>query len=349
MSLNRVNKLLNASSKQYQKNNIYDAFTLLLECLNVLPHKSSFSEAEYPPNIILKRYKLECKANEILANIYYRNSTENIFEMSNASTPKEMKVLALKSWQIVINISKKFWFDRELQLRHLKIIPQFLSVSNELNKIDQKETIQKILEMIKISKQLYDNLSLEKANIFNSIIDLMVIYCPSNIALLETLSTDILFTCSRPIMTIKMMNDRDNLNKLQKLINNAQTKLLQLWMKQSVIATLKLCEIIAYTKLSNVIIKKDLQYFTRLKIQEIPDKELYNTLKYFNKKLSKNESDFVYGNLLIIRKLINSDQFVRAAKLIEKVTSYINKHKENYHVPVHIACLKNLFVVECNM
>ncbi len=81
--------------------------------------------------------------------------------------------------------------------------------------------------MSKIAKTLYDDLSVERAEIFHSVADLMVLYCPNNDQLLELLSTDILYNCSRPI------NPERASKRAQRLRVEARTKLLEIWERQN--------------------------------------------------------------------------------------------------------------------
>jgi len=339
MSLKRVEKALNSSTIAFKHGKPYIAFKHILECLNVLPHKSSMSEAEFPPNIILRRYKLEAFANEILANIYYQNSMCDVntaFEMKNASNSDQMQLFALKSWEVIIEICEKFPFESDLQICHLRIIPTYLSIAGKFHKISQQKTIEKILQMLQISKALYDDLSLERGQIFNSVIDLMVIYCPSNIKLLQTISTDILYNCSRPIST------ECHSQKAQKLIVNARTKLLGLWEKQNWRATLKLCDKIAISNVS-VVIRQSLDYLCHLIFDELPTKELFKNLHYFERKFEGEKSfaeEAIYCNFIIIGKLIRSKLFVRAAKIISRISNM----ELVDHMRIHLRCLEKMFI-----
>ena len=98
----------------------------------------------------------------------YQNSIDPTFEMRNASTSHQMLVLAIQSWTTVIQICEQFGSDSELQLCHLRVIPTYLLICGKLNKISQKATIAKVLQMLEISKLLYDSLSSERAQIFNA-------------------------------------------------------------------------------------------------------------------------------------------------------------------------------------
>ena len=343
MSLNRVEKALNSSTTAYENERPHLAFKHILECLNVLPHKSAMSEAEFPPSIILKRYKLEAFANEILANIYHQNSmkdnNDSAFQMKNATNSDQMQLFAIKSWDVIIDICEKFPLESDLQICHLRIIPTYLSIAGKFEKISQQQTISKILQMLKISKALYDDFSLERGQIFNSVIDLMVIYCPANIKLLQTISTDILYNCSRPI------SSQSGSGKAQKLIVNARTKLLGLWEKQSWTATLQLCEKIAISNVS-VMMRQSLEYLCQLRFDELPERELCKNLRFFEKKFEGERGDAdeaIYCNLVIIRKLIRSHMFVRAAKIIAR----ISQKQLSDGMRVHLRCLEKLFV-ECD-
>jgi len=299
--------------------------------MNTLPHKSQFSDAEFPPSVILQRYKVQAFANEILGNIYHQNSIHHIFEMCNAATSDELLSKAIACWKVCFEICDHYPLDRELELCHLRIIPNYLSICNQLNRITPQETITEIMSMSKIAKTLYDDLSVERAEIFHAVTDLMVMYCPNNDKLLELLSTDILYNCSRPI------NPDRKTERAQRLRIEARTKLLEIWEKQSWNATLKLCQRIAYRNLSPIMIK-DVEYLCHLKFHELPVKERSKNLRYFQRKLKGKE--IPYGNAIITAKLIKSNLFVLAAK---KLRDLSDMELED-HLPIHVRCLEKFFM-----
>lgn len=146
MSLNRVSKALDAATRAYDIGAFRKSFTHSLECMQVMPHQSSMSEAEFPPAIICQRFKLEALVNELLGNLYHRNSCADgsLFESMNASSCDAMRLLAVKSWQVCITLCEHYPTERELQQCHLCVIPDFVSLSEQLRRMSAPETVRHI-------------------------------------------------------------------------------------------------------------------------------------------------------------------------------------------------------------
>ncbi|ETO34236.1 hypothetical protein RFI_02858 [Reticulomyxa filosa] len=248
MPLRRAKAIIETAQYLFEKEDIHTSYAQVLQFFNVLPHSSTFSEAEFSTELQNQRLKLEAMGNELIGNIYYINACKKLFHMKNAKTPNDMKNMAkgticlnkfkISSWSQTLTVCEKFPLDPELQKMRLTVIPQYLLLCQELKILTDKETLEKIDMLVQLSKVIYDESSVERCQCVEDIIDLLKQYPIANSKTrFVHLSTEILYHSSKNKCKLQLSCDADKktetLDVVLKLINHAQTRLLQQWEKEN--------------------------------------------------------------------------------------------------------------------
>ena len=243
----RPREYLSKAEKLYKVYDLKNMYDNLVQCFNVLPHSTNFTPVDHSPKLILSRYELEARANELMGHVYWENASasgSNHFEMKNATTKEEMKCNAIMCWNITLKICSQSEYKdviKKFQICRLRIMPTYLFAMQQSNKkMTTSQIILKVFEMIDLVKKLYSDSSIERASSISDIIDLVAIYCPTNDKLLETLSTSIMYYCSR---NSKNQCIYDNISRYNsyKMCIHSRTRLLQLWEKQNWKGAVKCC------------------------------------------------------------------------------------------------------------
>ena len=231
----RPRKYLKKAETLYENNDFAQAYYHLVQCFNVLPHSTNFTPADHSAELILKRYELEARANELMGHVYWKNSRHYSFEMKNATTKGKMKSNAIMCWNVTLQICNKPEYKQsvtQFQLCRLRIMPTYLFAMQQEKRITTCQTIETVFEMIELVKKLYVDSSIERAESMQDIIDLVAIYCPNDEKLLETLSTSIMYYCARNSKN-QCKYDLISRSKAYKMSIHSRTRLLQLWEKQN--------------------------------------------------------------------------------------------------------------------
>ena len=346
----RAETLLEKSEVNYKNEKYFESFGFILDCFSIIPSKKEASQTDFTSKMRLERKSILAFANELLGNLYEINSNYSFFKMKNASNILQMRNHALNCWRNTLNICEKLLNEKQLQVLRLKVVPKYLLLAQKLNVISQNETINKIYELINVSKILYDDTSIEKSQCMQHIIDLIAMYCPENNSLLEELSTSVMYYCQKYYKELNTKGKNNNLetktkmNESYELMTRSRTRLLQFWETQNWIGVLKICNKIAITQINSQL-NKDLRIFCSKDFNECPKIELKKYLIYFENTLNKQENQIqtFYVNSIIIYKLIKNNLFIESSKLLLKLNDIIFVDQ----MEVHFRCLMRHFKLKC--